>query len=102
MTKGQRTITALLGAVCVLLAMNLMTSGVTATPAPQEEGPTGACCVLGSCFNGQTPAECAAVGGTFIGLGTLCGQPNSVCTPPPTVVSVTVAKDAATSYALSG
>ena len=90
----QRTIVALLAAVAILLAMNLMTPGATATPAPQEEGPpTGACCVpSGNCLDNRTADECAALGGTYAGNASNCG-PSVFCPPPPTVVSVTVGKD---------
>ena len=89
MTKGQRTIAALLGAVGVLLALNLMTRGVTATPAPQEEGgTTGACCLpSGSCVL-RNETDCLAIGGVFGGQASNCAD--TFCPPPPTAVSITV------------
>ena len=39
---------------------------------------TGACCVPGNCVEDQTSAECAGLGGVFLGLGTDCaGSPCS-------------------------
>lgn len=48
---------------------------------------TGACCIPGNCVADQTSAECAGLGGTFLGLGTDCAGdpcaslPGACCIP---------------------
>ena len=94
MTKGPRTIVALLAAVAVLLGLNLL-SDPPAAEAQVEAGTTGSCCLPnGTCLSGGwTAAECASEGGTYLGDGTLCGGPGTLCFPEPVLVSVTVEQD---------
>ena len=73
MTKGQRTIVALLAVVAVLLGLNLL-SGTPEAEAQVEEGlPTsGACCLPSGVCQSIGEATCDTRGGVFQGVGTLC------------------------------
>ena len=83
MTKGHRTVVALLAAVAVLLGLNLF-SGAPEAEAQVETGITGSCCLPHGCVDGTDAAECAALGGAYNGDGISCST-GAFC---PTVVSI--------------
>ena len=68
---------ALVGALCVLLALNLLKGEPEAQAQngpPDPESHNGACCLPnGGCIF-TTPSDCASQGGIFFGLGTTCGS----------------------------
>ena len=66
---------------------------VTRTPAQQEDGPGGICCLPTGVCDTATQTDCLAAGGSFLGQIGGCG--GVICatydvTPQPTVTGVTV------------
>ena len=82
------TTTVVIAAGAVLAAVI-----VTRTPAQQEVGAPGACCLPSGGCHGENEPECVALGGTWLGLSTSCSGSQCPSVAPPTVVSVSVSKD---------